>query len=112
MNLLNETLESIKMSNHSITDIVFIGSKSGYTCSWKEFEKMADKDYDKNFGAPKVAQDLVIIFSDKQEMRRGEYDGSEWWEYSIPFQKPQKLLPITCLFAQKIGWKNLSDIHE
>lgn len=52
MNLLKETLEDIKHSGHEIADIVFIGSQnSGYSCTWLEFEKLADQEYDDGFGA-------------------------------------------------------------
>ena len=113
MNLLKETKSCIKDSGHSINDIVFIGSEgSGYSCTWDEFTSLANHDYDKGFGASKVATDLIIVFSDGVKMWRGEYDGSEWWEYSTPFFMPSEIKKIERLFANSVGWESLADIHE
>ena len=113
MNLLSETKDSIKKSSHEITDIVFIGSQSsGHSCSWRQFIKLADQEYNDDFGAPEVATDLIIVFSDGQTMWRGEYDGSEWWEYSRPFKRPDKKIAIKSLFAVSAGWDSLSQINE
>lgn len=112
-NLLKETIKDIKESGHKIKDIVFIGSESsGYSCTWKEFTTLADREYDDGFGAAEVAQDLQIVFSDGSSMKRGEYDGSEWWEYSKPFKTPMKKKKITNLFAVSIGWQDLEEINK
>lgn len=60
----------------------------------------------------KVAEDLIIVFSDGTKMWRHEYDGSENWEYSTPFVPPADVKPIKSLFTQNIGWDSLADIHE
>jgi hypothetical protein len=113
MNLLQETVEDIKRSEHTVEDIIFIGSEeSGYYCSWEEFRVLADRDYDNDYGASKVAVDLIIVFADGVKMWRGEYDGREWWEYSTPFQFPQSAKPIKSLFARGTGWESLEDIHS
>ena len=89
MNLLSETIKDIESSGHTTDDIVFIGSeKSGHSCTWEQFVSLADREYDSGFGSSEVATDLIIVFSDGSKMWRGEYDGSEWWEDSSPFQKP------------------------
>jgi len=113
MNLLDETIKDVKDSGHSINDIIFIGSElSGHSCSWEEYIILADKEYDDRFGASEVATDLIIVFSDGQKMWRGEYDGSEWWEYSTLFKKPEETFPIKNLFAVSVGWDSLKDINE
>jgi hypothetical protein len=100
---LEETILCIKDSGHTPKDIVFIGSSNGeYACSWNKFKELANKKYDNGFGMNKVADNLIIVFSDGQQMWRGEYDGSEWWEYCIPFKKPEKTKPIKTLFAPTI----------
>ena len=87
-NLLQETLENIKDSGHTIEDIFFIGSETGkYSCSWEEFKVLADQEYDQGFGGQEVAYDLIIFFKDNHIMTREEYDGSEWWEYRSSFDK-------------------------
>jgi hypothetical protein len=110
MNFLQETLRCIKESGHSTEDIVFIGSeKSGHECNFKEFEEMADKEYDNSYGAQEVANDLAIVFSDGSRMYRVEYDGSEWWEYRKPFVKPEVKKSINSLFTKNCGWDSLED---
>jgi hypothetical protein len=115
MTLLKETVEAIGRSGHKVDDIIFIGSeKTGHSCTWKEFEKLADKEYDKGFGSSQVAQDLIIVFSDNAKMWRGEYDGSEWWEYSTPFKMPNEKKTISGLFAtvDQVGWVDLAEINK
>ena len=111
MNLLEETQDAIIDSGHTAKDIIFIGSKSsGHTCTWGEFSILADTDYDNGFGGQKVAQDLIIVFSDGTQMWRDEYDGSEWWAYIEPFTFPNKTLPITSLIT-KHSWEDLEEIN-
>lgn len=115
MNLLDETRENITKSGHAPSDIVLIGSlESGYRCSWDEFKVMADEDYDSGFGAAQVATDLKIVFTDGQTMWRGEYDGSEWWEFSVPAIIPTEQKSIVGLFAnsKNVGWVSLEEIAE
>ena len=98
--LLEETLDCIENSGHTPEDILFIGSEeSGHSCSWEEFKKLADEEYDSGFGAAEVACDLIIVFKDGQRMWRGEYDGSEWWDYSVPTTIPKETKPITKLIG-------------
>jgi hypothetical protein len=109
-NLLEETKAAITASGHSPTDIVFIGSAdTGHACSWDEFCALADVEYDAGYGSVEVATDLRIVFADGQQMWRGEYDGSEWWEYSEPFLAPGCCLPITRLVGS--GWRSLESLN-
>ena len=113
MNLLKETIECISLSGHNTSDITFIGSEeSGHCCSWDEFTVLANEDYDSGFGASQVAEDLIIVFNDGQKMWRGEYDGSEWWELSVPFTSPLEFKPISKLITNKVGWDTLKEINE
>jgi len=109
-NLLVETKKAIKGSGHSIKDIIFIGSqKTGYECTWEQFKTLADKNYDCGFGGDVVSSDLIVVFSDGQKMWRGEYDGSEWWEYSTPFIKPKIRKRITDLF---VGYRKFKEDNQ
>ena len=111
MNLLEETQDAIIDSGHTAKDIIFIGSKSsGHTCTWGEFSILADTDYDNGFGGQKVAQDLIIVFSDGTQMWRDEYDGSEWWAYIEPFTFPNKTLPLTNVFVEH-SYESLGEIN-
>ena len=108
-NLLDETIAAIKDSGHAEADIVFIGSeKTGHQCTWDQFCVLANVEYDAGFGGQKVAHDLIIVFSDGQKMWRGEYDGSEWWEYSTLFKRPEAAISIPSLFCH--GWSDLAEI--
>ncbi len=106
-NLLEETKEGIKRSGHNISDIVFIGStQSGHSCSWEQFKKLADIEYHSGY---EVARDLVIIFNDGTNMWRSEYDGSEWWDYSVPLSLPVDKKPIKRLVGRY--WPSLEDLQ-
>ena len=110
MTLLKETRAAIKESHHKITDIIFIGSeKSGHECTWAEFKELADYDYDGGFGGQVVANDLIIVFKDREKLWRSEYDGSEWWDFSTPFKEPKEKKKITELFTE-IGWATLEEL--
>jgi len=112
MNLLEETRSAIKDSGHKIGDIVFIGSgSSGHACSWSQFKELSNNEYDDGFGAQEVATDLIIAFSDGHQMWRHEYDGSENWDYSKPFNMPKDKHHIRRLFANRVGWESLSEIE-
>ncbi|MCK9519667.1 MAG: hypothetical protein M0R74_11690 [Dehalococcoidia bacterium] len=104
MNLLTETIEAIKENGLKISDIIFIGSSDGkYSCSWKKFRELADREYDNGYGGNEVASDLIIVFSDRTRMCRGEYDGSEWWEYQPLFKMPEKTEPVMNIFAGTVN---------
>ena len=84
-NFKEETLEAIKGSGHKESDVMFIGSADGkLRIDIETFKEISDFTYDGGFGGQEIAQDLIIYFNDKSYMVRGEYDGSEWWEYNEP----------------------------
>ena len=113
MNLLDETLEDMQRLGKTPEDIVFIGSvKSGYYCTWEQFELLANQEYDAGFGSQKVANDLIIAFNDGKKMWRSEYDGSEAWEFDEPFIMPTDIKPIKKLFVNDVGWEDLNEIHN
>lgn len=110
-NLLKETIEHIERSGHTLENITFIGSEeTGHSCTWNEYSELADLEYDSGFGAQEVATDLVIVFSDGTQMWRHEYDGSEWWDYSKPFEMPSQLKPITTLCNGGM-WEDLAEMN-
>lgn len=82
MNFLHETTKAVQDSGHSTDNVMFVGSFDGeYRLTWTEFVAVADFEYSDDFGAAEVATDLIVYFRDQTYMTRGEYDGSEWWEY-------------------------------
>jgi hypothetical protein len=95
LNLLNETKEDMAKAGYTPEQIVFIGSqRSGHCCTWAEFELLANFEYDAGYGGSEIPEDLIIVFSDGSWMERGEYDGSEWWEFRHPFVMPAETEPI------------------
>lgn len=116
-NLLQETIQAIEKSGHTIDDIIFIGSlTSGHSCTWDEFKTLADIEYDAGYGAQEVASDLVICFGDGNRLWRREYDGSEKWDFFV-----QKLIPkredrkpisrLTVNGTRFIGWVELNELN-
>ena len=102
MNLLQETIKSITESNHEITDIKFIGSlQTNHACTWLEFTKLADCEYDNYNDIQNVATDLLIVFSDGSLMVRdieNGYIGIEFWNYLNPMLIPEETSQIDSLF--------------
>lgn len=97
-NLLQETIKAIQSFGHTEHDIVFIGSMdSGHNCTWSELEKLADIEYDADFGRQNVARDLVIVFSDSSRLARFDYDGQEIWRLIEPTYVPKEDHPIKTL---------------
>ncbi|UXM90910.1 hypothetical protein [Paenarthrobacter sp. JL.01a] len=111
-NLLTETLDAIERSGHTPEQVTFVGSQDAeYRCTWDEFTVLADVTYDDGYGAAEVATDLIIRFDDGRKMWRGEYDGSEWWEFdpigTVDYSNPGK--PIQKLTGGM--WVKLAELH-
>lgn len=97
-NLLQETIKAIYTSGNTLQEVAFIGSpETGHRCTWREFEKIADVDYDEDFGLQNVACDLVIAFTDGARLVRFDYDGQEIWKLIKPFRMPDQVHPIKTL---------------
>lgn len=110
-NLLSETERAIADTPNTPEDIIFIGSQtSGHYCTWEQFCVLADVEYDSGYGGQEVARDLIIVFKDGTYLYRSEYDGSEWWDYTVPFRFPRKLHDIARLISG--GWSTLDEIHK
>ena len=83
-NLYNETVEKFKDIKKTEKDVKWIGTKDGkFAVDWKTFAKISKICYDSGFGSQEIPYNLVVVFKDKTYLRRGTYDGSEWWEYII-----------------------------
>lgn len=83
MNLLTETVEDIARSGHTTQDVSWVGSANGeYAMPWVDFEPVAaGVNYDSGYGGSEIPGDLVVVFTDGSWLARGEYDGSEWWDF-------------------------------
>lgn len=102
-NLLKETLNVLERNGKTPADVEWVGSADGMLAiSWKEFAEIAkDVEYDNGYGGAEVASDLVVVGKDWW-LERGEYDGSEWWEFKkIPVRKFE-----TDKFSKVVGGYN------
>lgn len=113
-NLLQETIDYMQSGRpYLVSDIVFIGSLDGqYSCTWDEFCKLADVEYDDGYGWQEVASDLIIQFKDGTQMYREEYDGSESWGSNIPFIKAPVPKAIKRLVCRDTGWLSLDAMNR
>ena len=118
-NLLVETIEVLKNHNKTINDINWVGNGK-YYFDVNEFLNIANVEYDNGYGAPEVAEDLLVV-GDNWWLERHEYDGSEWWEYKEIPLKPNKKIELKALtisqakklgYAVSIGWENLKSINS
>ena len=98
-NLLAETLWAVGHSGHAPSDVTYVGSvgKDPHGCTWADFERLADVEYDSGYGGAEVAGDLMVVFSDGSWLERAEYDGSEWWEFKKSPQVPPSFASISRL---------------
>ena len=98
--MINAKEEFLKIVN----DYKVIGASISFGDSWSESEerfvlkplytkknfedflKFLDREYDSGYGGQKLFG--VIFCEDGVWMQRGEYDGSEWWEYKELPEKP------------------------
>lgn len=92
-NLLKETLEILTSNGKVPVDVRWVGYRDRDFLrlirptpdaqpfgSWEDFAGFANFDYDSGYGGAQVNTNLVIV-GDDWWLERGEYDGSEWWEY-------------------------------
>lgn len=115
MNFLDETLEAIKHSGHTISDVMFIGSYDGkYRMKWDKFKEKADFEYDSGFGSQHIAEDLIVFFYDQTYLTRDEYDGSEWWEYNeiLAYKDTDDYKDFDILGGEQYDWELLFRMNK
>lgn len=108
-NLWEETEIMLTAHEKTFKDVKYIqGSNFGITK--ENFERVAKKSkYYSGFGAPEVAEDLVVV-GDNWWVERHEYDGSEWWEYK---EKPKQISEIKEVSHLAGGmWNKLAELNE
>lgn len=107
-NLLKETIEKLSDNGISQEDVRWIGNERFWS-TWENFKEISNEDYDNGFGAAHVAQDLVIV-GDDWWMTRGEYDGSEWWDFHRKPMLPPTFTKIDKVVGNKM-WVPLSEYN-
>ncbi len=119
-NLLKETDAVLAENGKTFDDLIAVTGHD-FQFPVSVFRTLADTDYDSGYGAPEVAEDMVLI-GDGFWLERHEYDGSEWWEYkempqyqNLPVRTPKAL---TVRQANKngedvsCGWETLSNLNK
>lgn len=119
MNLWKETIHELKTNGKTFDDVLVICGNE-FQITKDDFKKYANTEYDAGYGAPEVAEDLLIVGADFR-LERHDYDGSEWWEFKkIPNYKELPVKAITALTVQQFnnnsgecfcGWKTLSELQ-
>lgn len=111
-NLYDETVRCMMLNGLLPMDIMFIGSPlSGHTCTWQEFIKLANREYNTESDIQRVASDLIILFKNGATMIRRKDKNSEWWQTLNNIQhcpSPQK---IKSLFSNVEGYNSLEEIQ-
>ena len=80
MNLYDETVEILSSHDKTIADIEYTGSTRTKINTKKAIKFMKKTNYDSGFGSQEIACNLMIK-GNGFVMIRGEYYGSEWWDY-------------------------------
>lgn len=89
MNLLQETMNALKENGKIPADVRWVGRASiSAKCSWDDFSKQADFEYNDSYGWQEIPADLVVV-GDNWWLERAEYDGSEWWEFKTIPKEPR-----------------------
>lgn len=101
-NLLSETIEVLKSNGKVPADVLWVGVKPHSwkknvdpmpIGSWANFASFADFEYDAGYGGNEVAGSLLVVGTDWW-LERGEYDGSEWWEFKTLPRQPTSTTPL------------------
>lgn len=79
INLLTETLQILNRHNKTPKGFLWVGDCYKKT-TWENFEKIANINYDNSWGCNEICENLLVV-GDGWWLERGEYDGSEWWEF-------------------------------
>ena len=108
-NLLQETLDTLKQHDKTPSDVLWVGAPAYGYMTWDEYAAIADVNYYSGYGSQEVAKDLVIV-GKGWCMERGEYDGSEWWDFKTPPKKPKHHRPAKSVIGGM--WASLERISS
>lgn len=79
MTLKDETLKCLKQFKRDPSGVRFV-LFGDHHCTFDEFLKASDFEYDSGYGTVGIIESLKIV-GDDWWLERAEYDGSEWWEF-------------------------------
>lgn len=88
-NLRLETAEILQQHGKTAADVLWVQWEGKFHCTFEEFVAAANFfEYDDGYGGAEVATSLKVVGKDWW-LERGEYDGSEWWEFKTLPTKPE-----------------------
>lgn len=79
INLLEETKAALKNIGKTTKDVISVGTPE-HRILWKDFEKLANFQYDSGLGYQVINENLKVYGKDFI-LYRAEYDGFEWWDF-------------------------------
>ena len=93
INLRDETEQFLKQNGKTKFDVRYIVLGNGENAvgiDTYSFWYYADHEYDNSYGGVEVSD--IRLVGDDWWLERGEYDGSEWWEFKIKPSMPTKFV--------------------
>ncbi|MGY4756861.1 hypothetical protein LB439_06135 [Lactococcus lactis subsp. lactis] len=109
-NLYDETVTILESHDKTIADIEYIGSSETKINTNKALELMKKTNYDSGYGGQEIAENLMIK-GNGFIMTRGEYDGSEWWDYMQTAPSLPQVERDVKSFKTNRGWDSLEGIN-
>lgn len=108
VNLLEETLHALKYNGKTPKDVLWVGDKYKKT-TWENFKILSNFNYDNGYGGSEIEGSLLIV-GDTWWLERGEYDGSEWWEFKehpkCESNRNSLLLSVLEDWSNGLTWEN------
>ena len=86
MNLYKELVDTLSYNNKTVDDILYImltdsKAEQKYYKPEKFLKRAKNINYDNGYGQEEIRTNLTIVLKNGDFIIRGEYDGSEWFEY-------------------------------
>ncbi|MBQ1392104.1 MAG: hypothetical protein IIY81_00915 [Lachnospiraceae bacterium] len=108
-NLLKETLEALEDNGKKEEDVIFVtNGKKAF--SWGRFKELAKNlIYDDGYGAVEINTELKIVGRDWW-LERGEYDGSEWWDFKTPPERIERCKDMSVTKDDLLEEDNFKDL--
>ena len=107
-NLWEETLEVLRDHGKTFEGVRYIQG-SDFKITKENFERLAKQaNYHSGFGAACVPTDLTIV-GKGWWLERGEYDGSEWWDFKETPKQINEVRNISCIVGGM--WPKLKDLN-
>jgi hypothetical protein len=108
INLLAETIKIMAEHGKTPVDVRWVSSRTSHGWggkysvqlgTWDDFAKIADFKYDNGLGGAQISQGAIVA-GDDWWLERGEYDGSEWWEFKTMPTRPIEPTPLKSMLER------------